>query len=220
MGFLLADDIGQTTSNNDEFCITHTVGGDPISLDIVIASWISNFNYDEERLTNAFSAAAFLANQAWMENNVPLLGRSLSISFDMGHDTHIPVISQAGLICVSLLLGLYILILLAFALYSASTPRWTSTLNSFAMMRIGAAIADKVPLLVGQKTDRIDVLDKIPGSVGDQSDESDVMGKIGLGAPKPLSATKNRRFESYPGDREPLDRLPILKIHGKRNTQV
>lgn len=161
MGFLLADDIGQTTKNN-KFCITHTAGRDSIPLDIVIASWISNFNYDEERLTNAFTAAAFLANQACIENNVPLLGRSLSISFDMGHDTHIPVISQAGLICVSVLLGLFILILLAFALYSTATPRWTSTLDSFAMMRIGAAIADKVPSLVGRKTDRIDVLGKIP----------------------------------------------------------
>ncbi|KAJ5906002.1 uncharacterized protein N7473_002918 [Penicillium subrubescens] len=69
------------------------------------------------------------------------------------------------------------------------------------MTRMGAAIAENVPFLVGRENDKIDVLDKIPGCVGDQSDEKDMLGKLGLGAPRPLDWQKHRRFESY--DRDP-----------------
>jgi hypothetical protein len=59
-----------------------------------------------------------------------------------------------------------ILMLLSLAVYATFTPRWTSTFDSFTMTRMGAAIAEDVPLLVGRENDKIDVLDKIPGCGG------------------------------------------------------
>lgn len=85
---------------------------------------------------------------------------SLSIKFDLGFDTQIPVLSRRGLILISIILGLDILMLLSLTVYAPFTPRWTSTFDSFTMMRIGAAIAEDVPFFVGRETDKIDVLDK------------------------------------------------------------
>ncbi|KAJ5089473.1 hypothetical protein N7532_008157 [Penicillium argentinense] len=92
-----------------------------------------------------------------------------------------PYISRRGLILVSILLGLDILILVPFAIYATFTPRWTSTMDSFTMMRMDAAVAAKVPLLLGQETDKISAIDEISGCVGDLSKESDLNGKLGLG---------------------------------------
>lgn len=85
------------------------------------------------------------------------------MNFDLGTDTQIPVISRGGIIFVSILLGLYILMLIPLAVYAAWTPRWTAQLDSFAMMRIGAAISDNLPLTVGQNKNTIRSLDEVPG---------------------------------------------------------
>ncbi|KAJ5421522.1 hypothetical protein N7491_009967 [Penicillium cf. griseofulvum] len=92
----------------------------------------------------------------------------------MGTDQQVPHISLAGIIFVSVLLVVDLLCLLALALYSASIPRWTGTLDSFAMLRIGASISDKTPLLATQHVDRIKALDATPGWIGNNSD-----GKVG-----------------------------------------
>jgi hypothetical protein len=113
-----------------------------------MADWLSNFNVDEERPTNAFNAAAFVANRAWIENSVESSMKPLSVNYDLGTDTQVPAISKGGLIFVSLLLGAYILILIPLAIYAVGTPRWMAPLNSFAMMRVGAAVADNLPLLI------------------------------------------------------------------------
>jgi hypothetical protein len=78
----------------------------------------------------------------------------------LGFNTQIPVLSRRGLILISIILGLDILMLLSLTVYAPFTPGWTSTFDSFTMMRMGAAIAEDVPLLVGRETDKIDVLDK------------------------------------------------------------
>ncbi|KAJ5355679.1 hypothetical protein N7517_010288 [Penicillium concentricum] len=181
-------------------------GTDDPEVDNVIAEWLNTlFANDADIVKNVFDVAAFIANQAWMESSIDDESKNLEISFDMGSDTQIPVISRGGLILVSILLALEIFILLPLAVYAAIIPRWTSSLDSFTMMRIGAAVADKMPLLLGRETDKVDVLDQLPGYVGDQSEESDVIGKLGLGAQTPLAARRNKRFESYAGESEPLN---------------
>ncbi|KAJ5982762.1 hypothetical protein N7451_012862 [Penicillium sp. IBT 35674x] len=181
MSYLLAEDCGTILIEDGiSSCIDNTSGGpNGSTVGNEIANWISNFNCGSGRLENAFTTAGFLANQAWMESNVGKVGMTLSISYNMGTDSQIPVISRAGLILVSILLGLYILIVVPLAVYAASTPRWTSNFNSFAMMRMGAAVADRMPLDLGCNTDKIDALDEVSGWVGDASNESDLPGKLG-----------------------------------------
>jgi hypothetical protein len=99
-----------------------------------------------EVVNNAFEAAAFLANEAWLVQSTP--NPTLSVNFDLGADTEIPVISLAGIILISVLLLIYLVALCALAIYSVSTPVWTATLDAYDMMRIGAAVSvDCVPLM-------------------------------------------------------------------------
>jgi hypothetical protein len=204
LGHLLADNFGDSDlTNSIDHCIMNDAGG-PNSTDLnaEIASWITNFNYNNVRLMNAFNSAAFLANQAWMLNDISLQ-RSLRITFDMGADAQVPAISRGSLIVISVLLGLYITILLTLAVYATWSPRWTAKLDSFAMMRIGAVIADQVPLLVGRETHRIKVLDENPGWISDQAGDNDRMGMLGLGGKDKLK--RGKRYMSYPGDNERMD---------------
>lgn len=144
-----------------------------------------------ERVQNAFASASFLANDMFMTNNYHEQG--IGISYDMGADVQIPHISRAGIIFISLLLGLDLACLLALSFYSAWIPRWTRTLDSFAMLRIGASISEKVPLLAARDVNCIKVLDETPGWMGNASNGE--IGELCLGGERPLE--KMRRYHSY-----------------------
>lgn len=101
---------------------------------------------------------------------------------------------------MSTILGVHLLALFLIATYSTLWPRWTLTLNSFAMMRIGAAIADEVPLMVGRNMDKIKILDDLPGWIGDAAEEFEPVGRLGLGALFRLRS--RRRYVYYDGDNE------------------
>lgn len=165
---------------------------------LAVKSWLQRLTWSAEESREAFNAAAFLANQVLMDAS----SGSLIISMDKGADSQIPDLSSAGLILISVLLGLHLSVLIMLAVYSSRTPRWTNQLNSFAMMRIGASVADRVPLLVGQKTDKIKALDEMPGWIGDSSTKDDRVGRLALGGPVMLSTRINRRFECYEGDND------------------
>lgn len=83
--------------------------------------------------------------------------------------------------------------LFAMAMYSFRSSRCTSQLDSFAMMRIGATIANTVPLKIASATTKVEILDSTPGFIGDATDGPADVGGIGLGCLGPL----NRR-KSYP----------------------
>lgn len=217
LGLLLADSIGVAEAGGDDdegnsigvdYCITNTLNAEwdsgPYgqSLSLFMLDWVENFTNDPKRLANVFIAAGFLANQAWMMNNVGANGgRTLSISYDYGGDIQIPTISMAGLIIISVLLALDLLALLIMAIYASYLPKWTNQLDSFSMMRIGAAMADRLPLMVGLKTDKMKMLDQIPGWIGDAAEEHEEFGRLGLGAPRAIN--KGRRYECYEHGQEP-----------------
>ncbi|KAI9373941.1 hypothetical protein BJX61DRAFT_551929 [Aspergillus egyptiacus] len=160
----------------------------------LIVDWLAEFvAVDPRRLSSAFSAAAFLANKARLDHDFTRWPR-FDVHYDMGADTQIPTISPAAMIVVSVLMGLHLAMLLALALYAAWSPRWTGQLDAFALLRIGAAVAERLPLRVAHETEKVDVLDAIPGSMGDRA-EGQVVGVLGLGAPVRLRA--KRKFSAY-----------------------
>ncbi|KAI8627181.1 hypothetical protein F5Y19DRAFT_443539 [Xylariaceae sp. FL1651] len=179
-------------------CLRYENGGswDPNSQ---VASYLWAFvwnqwdGYGGERIQNAFSAAAFLANEAWMLSQTP--NNDFTVSYDLGADTNIPVISRAAIILISTLLGLHLLGVLSMALYAAWVPRWTNTLNAFAMMRVGAAMADRVPLLVCKDVDQVKALDDMPGGFGDATGGEGPVGELAIGVPTPLNG--KRIYRSY-----------------------
>ncbi|KAJ5685222.1 hypothetical protein N7536_007841 [Penicillium majusculum] len=204
LGVLIAGTSGKDNSTNClNYCITNTDGGvNGTDVNTEIAQWLSNFNYNQERVKNAFGAAEFLTTKVWMQNSVSPTEKSLTVNFDLGADTQIPVISRGGMAFVSIILGLYILMLIPLAVYAAWTPRWTTQLDSFAMMRIRAAIAERLPLTVDKNKNTIKSLDEIPGWVGDASEEKEPLGRLGLGVGRSLASRANRRFECEEEDDE------------------
>ena len=191
-------------------CLTNDAIATEADLEAQILDWLSIFTAeDSKQLEKAFNAAAFLATQAWMQYQAGS-GWTLTVSYELGTDTQVPVISRAGMVLISALMAIFLLSLFALALYASLTPRWTHELDSFAMIRIGAAVADKVPLMVGRRVDCIRALDEMPGWIGDAEEQSDT-GSIRLGANAPLKM--KRRYVCYDGDHEE----EALAIHMSRN---
>ena len=103
--------------------------------------------------------------------------------------------------------------LLLMAFYADTNARWTSRFDSFAMMQLGAAIAEDLPLLLAPDKHGIKILDELPGWVGDCAEgkglgkDKDKAGQLALGARTPLKG--GRRYRSFDvGDEH-------LKQHGK-----
>lgn len=157
-------------------------------------------DHDGVRIANAFTSAAFIANGVWMVDNPDIPSGTLKVSYDMGTDTQRPSISLAGIIVVSVLLGLDLLCLVVLAVYSTRVPRWTEQLDSLAMMRLGAAMADQLPLRVAKKSERIEILDRVPGGIGDATGGEGTVGDLGIGAKTPLR--RRRKYHCYKGDHE------------------
>ena len=67
------------------------------------------------------------------------------------------------------------------------------------MMRFGAAMAEQLPLMVGNKQKHIHVLDEAPGWVGDKNEHAEI-GSLGLGATTRLRS--GRKYRCYDGDNE------------------
>ncbi|OKL57641.1 hypothetical protein UA08_06982 [Talaromyces atroroseus] len=158
---------------------------------------VDNTTVSFSEIQRAMLVAVFLANDLWLSQVLPRGAEELIlVNQDMGSDLRVPVLSNAGIIAISTLLAVFILSLFAMWAYATYMPVWTSTLNSFAMMRIGAEMGTDVPFLLGYHEDDIEVLDSTPGWVGDIYPEAET-GQLGLGAAAQL--TKGRKYASYPG---------------------
>jgi hypothetical protein len=208
-----------TDDASDYDCISDSIQT-PKLLDREIAKYVQSFylfgNYglqwqDPDRSRNAFAAAVYLANEAWLTSDI--LRANRKVSSDPGADMVIPAISRAGMIVISALWAVYIACLFSLAVYSAITPRWTLQLDSFAMLRIGAAAHEEIKFDVGFETKAIDALDKLPGSIGDSTGGEGDIGALGLGASSPLRAA--RRYKCYSGEEENNERR-VRKYQSQR----
>ncbi|KAF7329887.1 hypothetical protein MKEN_00252400 [Mycena kentingensis (nom. inval.)] len=210
---LLRDYLGQSQISNSVDGCEQTITPDPANnARLELAHYLSSFVYNShdgwrgERIQNAFTAAAFLANEAWFLEGAG--DGQLSVSYDLGADAQIPVISLTGIIVVSVVLGLFILVLLAAAIYAWLTPAWTTTLDAFAMVRIGAVVGDplrpsreegeneKDALLLFPKKGiaGVRVLDETPGWVGDASRGNGNVGVLALGTGTRIEGRKRSKY--------------------------
>lgn len=138
----------------------------------------------------------------------------------------IPTISPAAMIVISSLWIIYVACLFGLAIYSAKTPRWTYSLDAFAMMRIGAAANERIPLDVGFEKKTIQVLDEMPGIIGDATGGEGEIGVLGMGASTPLNDF--RYYKCYKGDGDAMkeaewevsyQRLQMRKRRRKRRAE-
>ena len=146
-------------------------------------------------MQDALHAAAILASQVWLSS----VDGSLVVYYDLGQDSTRPKISSAGVILLSILLAIDLLLLLAVSIYISFSYTWTESFNSSAMIKLGAARADELPLQVisseGKEKTRA-ILERIPGWVGDARPDDNV-GAVAIGAMVPLKA--ERRYQAFLG---------------------
>lgn len=119
-----------------------------------------------------------------------------SLNWDMGVDLQAPQISPASEVLISILLGIYLIIILGLSVYSTWTPRWTHQLDSFAMMRIGSG---RFPLQLAHSPEDVRDLDELPGWIGGtpsgEKDKTEYVYKLGLGGQESLQM--KRRYQCY-----------------------
>ncbi|KAK7031730.1 hypothetical protein R3P38DRAFT_2522568 [Favolaschia claudopus] len=188
-------------------CVEYTDDPSSASASRNVASHLWSFVFTSsdgfagERIQNAFTSAAFIANEAWMMSH-PSTGM-LEVTYDYGADTQIPVISTKAIILLSALLGVFLSSLLALAIYGTWYPHWTPSLDSFAMLRIGASLADRFPgpLVIVEDADRCKVLDDTPGWIGDTSGGMGGVGELAVGADTPLLRSRRYHCQELPDSR-------------------
>ncbi|KAF3396258.1 hypothetical protein F1880_006821 [Penicillium rolfsii] len=177
----------------------------------MVRKWLVSMYQATWIFPNAFTTAAFLSNKQWVESLEP----TFAIYQDRGTAIEIPDISLAGMIVVSVLLGPYLLLLLALSCYGSCARRWTDRLDSFAMLRFGAALGEGIfPMLIAERISDIKELDEIPGVIRDvgpvSEDSATRVHRIGLWGGKPLQ--KSRRYECYEADNEAMTTLEVNQI--------
>lgn len=145
-------------------------------------------------MQQAFTAAAYLAHNLRLTKTALSQNRTLTLNYDLGIDISIPNISTAGIVTVAVLLGLFVCSCFLMSWYASRVPLWSSELDAFAMMRIGAELAEFVPLMAAKSADNVNILDHRPGWIGDAEPEKEV-GKLSLGAQAKLR--KKRKYVSY-----------------------
>lgn len=165
--------------NEESFCAdNYSPSQDYVYQQII--DYLQIFQSYPETVTNAFTAAAYLANEAWLLH--PSGECSLTVSLDHGTESRKPHICQAGVITISVLLSAFLLSLFAMAWYSSHSLRWASQLNSFAMIRIGASIADRISMGLVNDVNKLKLLDVIPGVMGSEADDNNAAENLKLGA--------------------------------------
>ncbi|KAJ5381692.1 uncharacterized protein N7496_004120 [Penicillium cataractarum] len=169
----------------------------------LVAKWLLAIYTSAWNHPNIFTTAAFVSNKQWAESMEPIYG----IYQDPGLEMEIPDISLAGVIVVSIFLGPYLLLLLALCWYGSWAPRWTHRLDSFVMLRFGAALGDGVfPMLFAHDMKGIKELDEIPGVIRDVGPITDnaiiPINRMGLWGGKPLQNL--RRYECHEADNEAM----------------
>ncbi len=144
-----------------------------------VSGWLSKF-YNINAMQNALHAGVILASQGWLNS----VNGALTVQYDLGSDSSRPKISTTGVILLSILLGIDLFLLLALGAYASFSYTWTSSYDSLAMMRQGAARADELGLQVSEGEAKR-IFETMPGWLGDAAPGEDV-GVLAIGAGAPL----------------------------------
>ena len=127
--------------------------------------WLINFR-DLDSITTALSLTMSLSDKAIINQDLTeFIGND--IYNPLGYSIMKPSMSKAAMILLSILILIQLLGLCSLAFYAHSRPTWTDSLNSFALLRLGAAMADDLPLISAIEAGELAMLDETCGWVGD-----------------------------------------------------
>jgi hypothetical protein len=149
----------------------------------------------EYQAQKTLTAAAFLANKAWLAPDGTYLTRDMSraIYVDPGVPTIKTSLSLPGIIVGSVLLGAHLLGLLALALYAFVKKPFAQWLGAEIMVKAGTAYAEELRAAEGDKQWK-NAAAACKGFVGDERAGGEV-GRMAFGASAGLDRKRGRRFE-------------------------
>lgn len=137
----------------------------PGTLTEILYDWLMNFR-NLDSITTALSLTMSLSEKAIVNQDLTeFIGND--IYNPLGYGIMKPSMSKAAMILLSILILIQLLGLCFLALYAHSGPTWTDSLNSFALIRLGAAMANDLPLISAMESRELTKLDEIHGWVGD-----------------------------------------------------
>lgn len=165
----------------------------PGKLAEILYDWLINFR-DLDSITTALSLTISLSEKAIINQDLTeFIGND--IYNPLGYGIMKPSMSKVAMILLSILILIQLLGLCFLALYAHSGPTWTDSLNSFALIRLGAAMADDLPLISAIEAGELTVLDETRGWVGD-SGGSEEFRTLTIGGPEQLKEKEPYRMIS------------------------
>ena len=139
------------------------------------------FNQSTPVLEKVFRAAAYMYHDVLFSQASSGVG-SGRVEYDAGADLQKPALSDGSIIGLTIVIAVFLACLLSLALYASLTRTWTSSLDAYAMMRIGAELGpDAIPFLAVKDPDFVVELDELPGWVGNVAGREEKTGVLGLG---------------------------------------
>lgn len=176
-------------TNSTETC--QSLDYQPGMLAISLYDWLINFR-NLDSITAALSLTISLSDKAILNQDVTeFIGND--IYNPLGYGIMKPSMPRAAMIVLSVLILIQLLGLWFLALYAHSRPTWTDSLDSFALIRLGAAMADDLPLISAIKAEELTVLDETHGWVGD-SGGSEEFRTLTIGGPEQLREKERYRM--------------------------
>jgi len=139
-------------------CQSHYVPGLLVEY---LYTWLINFR-KLDNVKYALDLAMFSSNKAMLN-----LNKDADVFMSPGMVIQVFHILPIAMIITSVLIALQLFGLIILALYASIHPSWTETLDSFAVLRLGAAMADELPSISPMKAKELGVLDVKEGWVGE-----------------------------------------------------
>lgn len=168
-----ADDLSSCTSDSEQ--MLGIFAGE-------LQSWLEDFSSTMN--TNAiFTMATYASAQAMLNpDGYPDSDFQRPIHTSPGFQTEKLHVAPAAMVAISLLIAVQLSGLLCLAIYARSQPTWTETLDSFAVLRFGAAIAEDLPYISAADAHDVIALDEKEGWIGDEGGDGDLR-KLSVGGP-------------------------------------
>ncbi|KAI9872264.1 MAG: hypothetical protein M1830_001849 [Pleopsidium flavum] len=165
----------------------------------ILINWLNNFA-DVDYTRQALTCTIFVAHQATLTQ---------AMTFNDGPRGGY-VSSSAGsnppaMIAISILILVQLAGSFALAIYSARYPAWTQSLDSFAVLRLGAALADDLPLISAIDAEEVLVLDGKEGWIGasqteEDDEDAEKMGTLVIGGRGPVRKRRLYRMAEEGND--------------------
>lgn len=146
--------------------------------------WMSSFG-DPEAATAALTLAIYYSNNAILNSPTDTtVGIPLPLSSDPGIDMQKFAMPLPAMIIITILLATQLTGLALLAWYAKGHHTWTESLDNFAMLRLGAAMAEDMPPVSALQSKEANILDEKAGWIGDGGGEGQKIRTLALGGPE------------------------------------